>query len=379
MVAGAIAHHPLGGGGNTWAFLQYVLGFRALGCDTFYVEHIDSAECIDDAWRPSAFATSANARYFQAVCERFGLGGHAALLDRQGSEHVGLSRREVAQVAGETDLFVNLSGRFHFPDVLSKARHRMYVDLDPGFVQIWQEQYGVDMNLGGHEVHVTVGLNLGAPDCPLPTCGIRWQPTLPPVVLAEWSTTAPGGRTYTTIADWRGYSPVQWHGLWYGQKAEEFVRIIDLPQRAAVALELCLAIHRDEPDRRRLIEHGWQLTSPRLHAASADSYRTYIMRSRGEFTAVKHGYAAGRTGWFSDRSACYLAAGRPVIMQDTGLAPHIPTGAGLLTFTDVDSAAAALASVESDYARHASAALDFARAHLDARRVLGRLLELVGL
>ena len=235
------------------------------------------------------------------------------------------------------------------------------------------------MNLRGHDVHVTVGLNLGAPDCPLPTCGIEWQTTLPPIVLGEWTPTVPAGPAYTTVGDWRGYSPVEWRGVWYGQKAEEFMRIIGLPRRVPVPLELCLAIHPDEPDYAQLGANGWRLVAPRQHCATPDTYRDYIRRSRGEFTVVKHGYAAGRTGWFSDRSACYLAAGRPVIVQDTGLAAHLPTGMGLLTFTDLDSAADALRRVEQDYEQHASAARAFAREHLDARRVLGRLGQLAGL
>jgi len=378
MVAGALAHHPLGGAGNAWAFLQWVLGFRKLGFDTYYVEHIEPQRCIDADWQPAPFATSANATFFRAVVERFGLADHAGLLEWEGAGHIGLSRTEIERAARDTDLFVNLSGRFHLRSVLDAVRRRMYLDLDPGFVQIWQEQYSVDMNLHGHDIHVTVGLNLGKPDCPFPTCGIDWHTTLPPVVLDEWTTADAPGSTYTTVADWRGYSPVEWRGVWYGQKAEEFLRIIDLPRRVSVPLELCLAIHPDEPDRAALTERGWLLTSPRDHCATVDTYRGYLRRSRGEFTVVKHGYSAGRSGWFSDRSACYLAAGRPVIVQDTGIQPHVPTGDGLLTFADIDGAVDAITRVERDYPHHAAAAAAFARAHLDSDRVLTRLWELAG-
>jgi hypothetical protein len=379
MIAGALAHHPIGGAGNAWAFLQYVLGFRRLGYDTYYVEHIEPKSCIDDEWKPAAFAASANVAFFRAVMERFALTDHAALLEWKGDGHAGLSRADVERLARDTALFINISGRFHLSSVLAAAHRRMYLDLDPGFVQIWQQQYGVDMNLRGHDVHVTVGLNVGAPDCPLPTCGIEWHSTLPPVVLSEWTTSLPPGERYTTVADWRGYSPVEWQGVWYGQKAEEFMRIVELPRRVAVPLELCLAIHPNEPDLSTLTTNGWHLSAPRQHCATPDSYRDYIHSSRGELTAVKHGYAAGRSGWFSDRSACYLAAGRPVIVQDTGIGTHVPTGLGLLTFTDLDGAADALDRIERDYARHAAAAAAFARDHLDSDRVLPRLLELVGL
>ena len=376
IIAGALAAHPLGASGNTWAFLQYVLGFRRLGFDTYYVEHIANDNCINDACRPVAFADSANARHFRDAMARYSLTDHAALLHWDGVEHVGLSHTDVERLARETALFVNISGRFHLASILGAARRRLYLDLDPGFAQIWQQQYGVDMNLRGHDLYVTVGLNLGAAGCPLPTCGLEWHTTLPPVVLSEWTTTQAAGPAYSTVADWRGYNPVEWRGVWYGQKSEEFLRVLDLPRRVDVPLELCLAIHPDEPDRACLLEYGWRLVDPRTHVSTLDSYRNYVFGSRGELTAVKNGYAAGRSGWFSDRSACYLAAGRPVIIQDTGLAGHLPTGEGLLVFTDVASAASAIDRVEADYARHAAAAAEFARRYLDSDRVIGRLVEL---
>jgi hypothetical protein len=227
-------------------------------------------------------------------------------------------------------------------------------------------------------VYVTVGLNLGEADCPLPTCGIHWQKTLPPVVLDEWTVSHGPGDAYSTVADWRSFSPIEWGGVWYNQKADEFKRIIDLPRRVRAPLELCLSIDPAEPDRAELERYGWRLVPPSVHAATTDAYRNYIAHSRGEFTAVKHGYAAGRTGWFSDRSACYLAAKRPVIIQDTWIGRHLPTGTGLLTFNDTESAAEAIEQVESDYTRHAEAAVSFAREFLDSDLVLSRLLRLAG-
>jgi len=379
VISGTIASSGQGYAGNTWACLQYVLGFRRLGFDTYYIEQIPAGECVNEQDEPVSFARSVNASNFRALVKRFDLGDHAGLLKRDASDYIGLSFADVEKLAPDIDLLVNLSGKLRLKSVLGKMRRRIYLDMDPGYSQIWQEQYGFDMNLSDHDVYVTVGLNLGKPDCPLPTCGIDWQSTLPPVVITEWSTVQPPGKGYSTVADWRGFSPVEWGGIWYNQKADEFKRIIDLPHRLAVPLELCLFIHPNETDRIELERHGWQLVSPRVHAATPDTYRDYIFASRGEFTAVKHGYAAGRTGWFSDRSACYLAAGRPVIMQDTGIGAHVPTGTGVLTFTDIDSAAEAINYVESDYSRHAAAAAAFAREFLDSDLVLSRLLQLAGI
>jgi hypothetical protein len=379
VISGTIASSGQGYAGNTWACLQYVLGFRRLGFDTYYIEQIPAGECVNEQDEPVSFARSVNASNFRALVKRFDLGDHAGLLKRDASDYIGLSFADVEKLAPDIDLLVNLSGKFRLKSVLRKMRRRIYLDMDPGYSQIWQEQYGFDMNLSDHDVYVTVGLNLGKPDCPLPTCGIDWQSTLPPVVIAEWTTVQPPGKGYSTVADWRGFGPVEWGGIWYNQKADEFKRIVDLPHHVAVPLELCLFIHPNETDRIELERHGWQLVSPTVHAATPDTYRDYIFASRGEFTAVKHGYAAGRTGWFSDRSACYLAAGRPVIMQDTGIGAHVPTGTGVLTFTDIDSAAEAINYVESDYSRHAAAAVAFAREFLDSDLVLSRLLQLAGI
>jgi hypothetical protein len=378
MVSGAVASQPLFSGGNTWAFLQYVLGLRRLGIIPYYVEQIDREDCIDENWHRTTFDDSVNVRYFRALIERFDLMGYAALLEYDGPGHVGLSHAEVQQLAPDIDLLINMSGRLHIQQILNRVRRRLYLDMDPGYTQIWQEQYGIDMNLRGHDLYATVGLNLSEPECPFPTCGVRWEKTLPPVVIDEWRGAQTAGDFYSTIADWRGFGAVEWHGVWYGQKSDEFLRVIDLPRKTSVKLELCLFIHPGEQDRTRLEKHGWRLASPELHAANVEAYQKYIFASRGEFTAVKQGYSAGRTGWFSDRSACYLAAGRPVITQDTGIGRHLPTGMGLLTFDGLAAAVDALEKVENNYTRHATAAAAFAREYLDSNVVLSRLLSLAG-
>jgi hypothetical protein len=379
MFTSSVSRASSGYGGNAWASLQYPIGFRRLGFEVYCVEFLKANECKDDREMPVPFALSANARYFRTVMERFHLLDHAALLESEGPGHIGLSHGELEKLAPEIDLLINGSGVVRQESILHAVRRRLYLDVDPGYTQIWQQQYGVDMNLRGHDLYVTVGLNLGKPDCPLPTCGIDWHHILPPVVLTEWTTDHPPGPAYSTVADWRGFYPVEWRGVWYGQKADEFLRLIDLPCRVSVPLEMCLYIHSDELDRAKLEGHGWRLVSPGHHVTTPDTYRDYIFGSRGEFTAVKQGYAAGRTGWFSDRSACYLAAGRPVIIQDTGIGAYVPTGTGLLTFTDIDSAAEAINNVESDYSRHAAAAAAFAREFLDSDLVLSRLLQLAGI
>ena len=376
LLSGSIAGHPVGYGGNTWAFLQWVLGFRRLGFDVFYVEERQGKDLMDENLQPAPFETSANARSFRRLIDRFELGDRAALLEAGTSAHVGLSREDIAKVAGEVDLFLNQFGAY--TSVLDRVRRSVYLDIDPGHTQIWQEQYGVDMRLRGHDLYLTIGLNLGEPGCPLPTCGIQWEKTLFPIVLSEWETTEPPGSAFTTVASWRDYSWVEWQGVWFAQKAEAIKAIIGLPRRAPVPIELCLSIADSDPELPLLRDHGWRLAAPRDRVGDPDAYRRYIHGSRGEFSPVRPICSLGQTGWFSDRSGCYLASGRPVVMEDTGLGRHVPVGSGLLTYSDLDGAVRCLEAVERDYARHAAAAREFAREHLDSDRVLSRILALAG-
>ncbi len=371
VVAGGLAHHPVAAGGYAWIPLQWLLGFRGLGAEVTYIEHLDPGDCRDAAGQPARPAGSANAAWFERVLAAHAIPG--GLLRRDGGAVAGLSPVEVRDRIAAADVFINLSGRWHLG--AAGARRRVYVDLDPGFTQIWQAAYGVDMHLAGHDVYVTVGANLGRPVCPLPDLGLAWLHLPPPVVLEAWLPAGEPGAAYTTVADWRGYGPVQWQGRWYKQKADELLRLLELPGRVGVPLELCLAIHPDEPDLPRLRAAGWRLVDPHVHAADPDTYRAYVRASRGELSVAKHGYVAGRTGWVSDRTVCYLAAGRPAIVQDTGIGAHLPVGDGLLVFDDVASAVRALETVERRYAHHAQAARALAVEHFAAGRVLTRLLE----
>jgi hypothetical protein len=377
LFSGSIAGHTIGYGGNTWAFLQWVLGFRRLGFEVYYVEELRAQDLTEHDLTRVPLMESASAGYFRQVTERFGLGDRAALLEADSSAHVGLSREDIDRIAPDIDLFLNQFGAY--TAVLGRVRRSVYLDLDPGHTQIWQEQYGVDMRLRGHDLYLTIGLNLGEPDCPLPTCGIRWEKTLWPIVLSEWATEEPPGSAFTTVANWRDYSWVEWDGVWYAQKAEAFKAVIDLPRRVSMPIEVCLSIADADPELGLLRDNGWRLVSPRERAGDADSYRRYIQRSRGEFSPVRPICSLGNSGWFSERSGCYLAAGRPVVMEDTGLGRHVPVGLGLLTYTDVESAVQCLEAVQGAYARHAAAALAFAREHLDSDRVLGRIARLARL
>jgi hypothetical protein len=272
----------------------------------------------------------------------------------------------------------NISGMLADEALLAPIPRRVYLDLDPAFIQVWQSEYGIDMRMDAHTHFVTVGQSIGTANCPVPTCGRRWIPTVQPVVLDEWPA-ANGVKldALTTIGNWRGYGSVEFRGEHYGQKAHSLRRFFDLPRRTQEKFAPALAIHPGETgDLAALAENGWTVLDPAHVAGTPASYRRFIQGSKAEFSIAKSGYVRSRCGWFSDRSVCYLASGRPVIAQDSGFSQWLPTGDGLFAFTTADEALAAIDSLNRDYPRHARAARALAVRHFSADRVLGRLLEL---
>lgn len=354
LVAGMVAGDPRQGGA-TWAVLQYVRGLERLGHEVLLVEPVA-------ALRPDAVDYFASLRLPRA----------ALLVERTG-ETVGLPYGELAAFGPQ--VLLNLSGLLRDPVLRAAAPTRVFVDLDPAFVQAWHAQ-GVDVGLDGHTHFATVGAALAGSGLPLDR---RWIPTLPPVVLDEW---APAGDpvrdAFTTVGHWRSYGTAQWRGRPLGQKAHAVRRLLELPRLTAQRLELALAIHPGEhEDLARLADHGWRLLDPADVASGPAAYRDFVRGSKGELGIAKAGYVDSRCGWFSDRSACYLASGRPVVAHDTGFGAVLPTGEGLLAFRSAQEAARALDSVDAGYERHRRAARALAEEHLDARRVLTRLLEAV--
>ena len=355
LLAGRVAAQP-DQGGATWAVLQWVLGLRALGHRVTVVEQLPAP------------ATREQTTYARTVERQTGV---TTLLLTGASA-------DLVRSIGPVDLLVNLSGVLRDPALLAAAPRRLYVDLDPGFTQVWHAQ-GADVGLVGHTAYATVGLRLGEADCPVPTDGLDWLTVLPPVVLDRWQPGAPVREpAATSVGHWRSYGPVVHEGLHYGQRAHSARRLLELPSRSPLPVRLALGISPQESaDLAALREHGWQLADPCLLAGTPADYRSFVRGSTAELGIAKSGYVDARTGWFSDRSACYLAAGRPVVAQETGWSDVLPSGAGLHAYDDVAGAAAALEAVLADPVGQSQAAHAVARDHLDAHKVLGRLLEAV--
>jgi hypothetical protein len=373
FVSGMIAADPRQGGA-TWAVLQYVLGLRDLGHDVFFVEPIAPAS-IQPA--SASLAASVNARYFQEVVSRFGLQDRAALLRQDTGESVGLSSPELRRAAADADLLINISGMLREPALRDRIARRVYLDLDPAFNQLWHAAEGIDVGLDGHTHYVTVGNCIGHAACDVPTCGRRWITTLQPILLSEWpASRGDAAAPWTTVGNWRGYGSIQYNGRHFGQKAHSQRKFMAVPRRTHERFLLALAIHSAETDDLAALHaNGWSLVEPAAVSATPDDYRAFIRASKGEFGIAKSGYVVSRSGWFSDRSVCYLASGRPVLAQDTGFSGAVPTGCGLMAFSSEDEAVAGLEAIDRNYDRHARAARELAEACFDSKRVLTRLLD----
>jgi hypothetical protein len=367
VVSGMVAGDP-GQGGATWAVVNLVLGLRRLGHRVVVAEPVDRAG-------DGPLAGSRQATYFDAVRRRFGIEG--ALVRTGGTETVGMGYGALARVAAEADLLLNVAGMLQDPELLQAPRRRAYLDLDPAFTQLWHDADGIDMRLAGHEHHVTVGLLVGTPGCTVPACGVSWLHVPPVVSLADWEVgDGLAHDAFTTVGNWRGYGSIEHGGVHYGQRAHSMRGLAALPGMVPERLSVALAIHPDEADDLALLRReGWELLDPAVTCSTPDGYQAFVRGSKGEIGIAKSGYVASRCGWFSDRSACYLAAGRPVVAQDTGFGDVLPTGMGLLRYADAGEAAEALRAVTADYERHRRAARAIAAEHLDARRVLPPLLE----
>jgi hypothetical protein len=384
-VTGLAATYPFGG--VFFDYLQYVAGLRRLGHDVLYIE--DTGKwCYDPTAETFVEDGSANARYLarEIVNMADDLEDAWFFRDARGTTY-GRSWADVVRFCGSADLFLHVSASCWMREEYFAARRVAFVDSDPMFTQASvpgyvdgtldaEERDRVDM-LRAHDVFFTFGEAIGSPACRVPTALFDWKPTRQPVVLdlfAGHAVPVPERRrVLTTVASWEsaeGGRVVD--GVRYEGKGAGFLPYMDLPSRSAVPLELALA-GRAPVDALR--SHGWRLRDPLEVSRHPASYRDYLARSLGEWSVAKHAYVAGRTGWFSCRSACYLALGVPVVVQDTGFSAAIPAGEGVLAFSTPDEAADAIRQVADEPERHAKAARAIAEECFDSRHVLTKLIE----
>ncbi len=364
-----------GFGGSIWVRLQYALGLRRLGIECYWVDHLNRVDPVQYRCELSFLLAR-----FRRLMSDFGFHDHYCVVYDGGEQHFGMSATALAALAKDTGLLINLSATPPPGSPLHSVPRRAYFDLDPGFTQIWALGQN-DLDLKRYNFFFTVGQNIGRPEFRIPLGQINWRPTLPPVVLEQWPPFIDNRYdSFTTIADWWGSQHVVFNDEEHSGKRSEFLRILPLPRESGQKIELALLINPGEHEDLRLLrEHQWKLVDPYLYAGDPGVYREFIRHSRAEFSVAKSGYVKSQGGWISDRTACYLASGKPALVQSTGLEWKLPVGRGLLTFRTLEEAVAGVRQINADYLAHCQAARAVAEKYFDSDLVLGSILEQVGL
>lgn len=382
LVSGLIGQYAFGG--VTWDYIQYVLGFRALGHDVWYLEDTGTWAYDPVAQEPSAECHH-NVGYLERVMHEFDLGDRWIYRNAADETYHGPAAAHADAVIAGCDIFINVSGACWMRDVVTRIPRKLFVDGDPMFTHIGlvdPGREGYHAHLRAHDEHFTFGLNVGQPGCKVPTAGFEWKPTIQPIALEWWerslmplTATHPARGAWTTVMNWASYPPQTFQGENYGNKDVEFLRFIDLPQHTSEKFVLAMGqgVGRARPTE-RLESAGWTIIEPDTHLPDYATYHGFLENSKAEWSIAKHGYVQSRSGWFSCRSACYLALGRPVVVQDTGWSDHLLAGEGVLAFSTLEEAANAINAVAADYETHAAAAKEFARKHLDAGKVCADLI-----
>jgi hypothetical protein len=399
VVLGAgLCRRPLNGGG-VWARLQWFFGLRRLGVDVYIVDQLSPGSCVDTTGAITTLERSLNLAYFREIIETFGLRGSAALIYGDGDAFEGATAGELLDRAEAADLLINIAGKLDWEPLLRSFRRRAYVDVDPGFTQFSGSSASGGSPLAGYDRYFTTGLNIGADDCLIPAGGVRWRPISLPVALDQWPVAAAADPDrFTTVATWRGrpFGSLEHQGRTFGFKADEFRKFAKLPLRVERTFEIALNLDAPKPllpdgpyppvldakvreEVELLTRHGWRLVDPRVATPNPLAFRRYVQDSGAEFSAARGIVVETRSGWFSDRTACYLASGKPVLVQDTGVDSFLPVGEGLLAFRTLDEAVDGARKIGRDYRLHCEAARAIAERYFDSDEVLGRLLEEVAL
>jgi hypothetical protein len=383
VVTGMIATYPVGG--VAWDYGQYAIGLEKLGFEVYYLEDTGGPtydphqrQYGDDFRYGVNFLRESLAQLSPQLADRWHFRAASG-------DCCGISPDKLKQLIAGADLFLNVSGGTLLRDEYMRCPCKVLIDTDPGwnhFVNYprwdagpgWQQTHGYR----SHDHFFTYAERLGRPDCLLPDLGLAWYPTRPPVVLECWQSSGPD-RAWTTVMTWNNFhKPVEYQGRVFGTKEMEFEKIESIPSKRRES-EFELATGGSSAPVEKWREAGWHVIDSHSVSESLDDYRSYIQGSRGELSVAKNLYVATQSGWFSCRSACYLASGRPVVVQDTGFSKVLPTGNGLFAFSTSGEAEEAISAVDANYALHQRAAREIAAEFLDSRRVLGNILQRIGL
>ncbi len=349
-------------GGNRWVYLNWALGLRAAGCKVTWIEGVTNGV--------PGNGLEANLAALKNHLEPYGFAKSVALYT-ESTDPVPACASLDLEAARDADLLLDLA--YGIPAaVVARFRRSAFIDIDPGLTQIWISEGGI--TAAPHDVYFTIGETVGQPGALFPDCGLTWQYTPPAVFLPAWPTTpADSSAPYTTVTNWWGGS-MDFRGENYANsKRDGFFPFLDLPRRATVPLEL--AISYAESDLAMLRDLGWRLADALIVAATPWDYQRYIQASRGEFSCAKPSCVRLQNAWISDRTLCYLASGKPAVVQHTGPSRFLPDAAGLLRFRDPDEAVRHLETAAADYEVHSKLARALAEEYFDAKKVVSSVLE----
>lgn len=384
IVGGFIGLFPTGGA--TWDYIQYPLGLKSLGHDVYYIEdtyQFPTYQPDGKAWNDASY----NISYVKRIMEYFNFHDRWAYRDAASGECYGMSRKRIKEICCTADIFINVSCSTFLRDDYIKIPKRVLIDSDPMFTQIqfFNEiektgESNIKYLLENHNYLFTFGENIHADDCKIPEINYTWRTTRQPVCLGLWKNES-AKPTYdlTSILNWSGRKKLLFKDEEWGQKDVEFEKFIDLPQKfRMVKFEMVINPPLNPGsnfDSDLIKSKGWKVLNPQSTIHGPDAYKDFIINSSGEFSIAKETYVKSNSGWFSCRSACYLAAGKPVIAQDTKWSRFIPSGMGLLAFTDMQSAIEALENLNNNYKKHSHAANEVAREYFNSDLVLNNILE----
>ena len=377
VVLGYMVRGPIGG--MAWSDLHYLLGLRHLGLDVYFLEDShDFPMCYDPGRNETGTDPTYGLAFAARIFEENGFENRWAYYDAHRTSWSGPRAADAVSICESADIVLNLGGVNPLRDWTRAVRVRVLVDKDPVFTQIRNLTDAYSRALAQeHNRFFTYGESYGAATSRIPDDGLPWCRTRHPVFLTAWPALEPAeGGSFTTVMQWDSYPAREHDGVRYGMKSESFGPYARLPRATDQRLEL--AVGGSSVPREELIANGWVLSNPLEVAREPDDYRRYIRASKGELTVAKHGYVMSNSGWFSERTASYLASGRPAIVQETGFSRWLPTGSGVVSFSDPEEAAEALRAITGDYRRHCRDARALAEEYFDSRKVLTDLLERCG-
>lgn len=377
VITGLLGQYSFGG--VIWDYIQYLIGFRDLGHDVWYLED-SGAWPYDPIKQTISEDCTYNVTYLGKMMTEFGFGDRWIYRNGADGKFHGAGEAAARDLIKNGDLLINVSSAGWLRDYDFGVKHQMFIDGDPMFCHIGlldEKQADYNKRVRSHDSCFTFGLNVGGPGTLVPDAGIKWKKTVQPIALDYWpfASEAPLDR-YTTVMNWASYAPKEWNGQIWGQKDLEFTKFKELPSHTPQPLAMVMGkgVGSKRPDA-ELRSLGWTILEPDEVTPDHLSYRDFLRSSKAEWSIAKHGYVASRSGWFSCRTACYLALGRPAIVQETGWSAYIPAGEGVLAFSTMEEAVAGIAKINANYPAHQKAARAIAEKYFEAKMVCQDLLD----